>query len=515
MILTLCSTGTTLNVMSLMGVVMLVGIAVSNSILIVEFTRHLREEGMAVREAVAMACRVRLRPVLMTSLATIIGLLPMALKLGAGSEAYAPLARAILGGLTVSVVLTVFLVPAAYVLVYGIGLWPVQGPKGRAARRRRPRMTRRLLTPLLLLPASLQAQQPMHLTLADAQHIAIQNNPQYSSAKFNAAAVHQEAAQYRAAELPSMTGLLTGVGADDGSRLAAGALNNPTVYSRAAGGIVASQLITDFGRTHNLVGMSNLQAQAQDQASENTRADVLLAATRGYFDVLRAQAVLKVAQQTVAARQLVFDQISALAQSQLRTELDVSFANVNLSDAKLLQLQAENGINSAEAELAAALGLPNQTTFDVADEPMPAALPAQADPLIAQAMQNRPDLKDLQLLQSAAERFTRAEHDLYYPTVSALAAAGGVPAGVSQVPDHYAAAGINVNIPIFNGGLFQGTGIGSLSQSQGRRAERGRSRESHHARCARRLAQRHHRASTRFADPTICGSSSVGARPRG
>ena len=99
MILTLWLTDTTLNVMSLMGVVMLVGIAVSNSILIVEFTRHLRSEGMGVREAVAMACRVRLRPVLMTSLATIIGLLPMALKLGAGSEAYAPLARAILGGL--------------------------------------------------------------------------------------------------------------------------------------------------------------------------------------------------------------------------------------------------------------------------------------------------------------------------------------------------------------------------------------------------------------------------------
>ena len=91
----------------------------SNSILIVEFTRHLREEGMAVKEAVTLACRVRLRPVLMTSLATIIGLLPMALKLGAGSEAYAPLARAILGGLTSSVIFTVFLVPAAYLLAYG------------------------------------------------------------------------------------------------------------------------------------------------------------------------------------------------------------------------------------------------------------------------------------------------------------------------------------------------------------------------------------------------------------
>jgi multidrug efflux pump subunit AcrB len=118
-ILTLWLTNTTLNVMSLMGVVMLVGIAVSVSILIVEFTRQLREEGMGVREAVAMSCKVRLRPVLMTSLATIIGLLPMALKLGEGSESYAPLARAILGGLTFSVFFTVFLVPAAYVLVYG------------------------------------------------------------------------------------------------------------------------------------------------------------------------------------------------------------------------------------------------------------------------------------------------------------------------------------------------------------------------------------------------------------
>ncbi|TXT51350.1 MAG: acriflavin resistance protein [Limisphaerales bacterium] len=118
-LLLLYFTGTTLNVMSLMGIVMMVGIVVSNSILIVDFTHRLREDGKTVREAVTLACRVRLRPVLMTSLATLIGLLPMALKLGTGSEAYAPLALAIIGGLAVSVVLTVFIVPAAYLLVYG------------------------------------------------------------------------------------------------------------------------------------------------------------------------------------------------------------------------------------------------------------------------------------------------------------------------------------------------------------------------------------------------------------
>ena len=117
-ILILWLTGTTLNVMSLMGVVMMVGIVASNSILIVEFIRRLREEGHPLREAVSVACRVRLRPVIMTSLATLIGLIPMALALGAGSEAYAPLARAIIGGLGVSVILTVYVVPAAYYAYY-------------------------------------------------------------------------------------------------------------------------------------------------------------------------------------------------------------------------------------------------------------------------------------------------------------------------------------------------------------------------------------------------------------
>jgi HAE1 family hydrophobic/amphiphilic exporter-1 len=128
-IITLVATGTTLNVMSLMGIVMMVGIVVSNSILIVEFTHRLQEnEGMGLREAVAFSCRVRLRPILMTSLATIFGLIPMALKLGTGSEAYAPLARVIIGGLCVSVVLTVFIVPAAMLVAY----------RGREDRRPKP-----------------------------------------------------------------------------------------------------------------------------------------------------------------------------------------------------------------------------------------------------------------------------------------------------------------------------------------------------------------------------------------
>jgi multidrug efflux pump subunit AcrB len=112
-------THSTLNVMSLMGLLMLVGIADSNSILIVDFAHNLEREGLAPADAVITACRVRLRPILMTSLATIIGMIPMALKMGTGAEQYTPMARAIIGGLTSSVLLTIFIVPAAYLLVYG------------------------------------------------------------------------------------------------------------------------------------------------------------------------------------------------------------------------------------------------------------------------------------------------------------------------------------------------------------------------------------------------------------
>ncbi len=304
--------------------------------------------------------------------------------------------------------------------------------------------------------ASLLAQQPAApLSLADAQKLAIQNNPQFSSAKLNAEASYEVPKEYRSNLAPQVIGSVTGVGADSGSRLAAGALNNPAVYNRLAAGVTVSQLLTDFGRTRNLVEMAKFRAQAQDQKTEGTRADILLATSRAYFNVQRATAVLQVATQTVAARQLVSDQVTALEANRLKSLLDVSFANVNLSDAKLLLSQAQNDLKSAEAELAAAMGLPTQTAFTLAQETLPASLPPNMDPLIQDAIQNRPELKDLRLEQNAAERFAKAEHQLALPTIAALGAVGVVPAGEQTVPGRYGAAGINVNIPIFNGGLFK------------------------------------------------------------
>jgi outer membrane protein len=155
------------------------------------------------------------------------------------------------------------------------------------------------------------------------------------------------------------------------------------------------------------------------------------------------------------ARQFGSDHITALFNSQLKSQLDVSFANVNLADARLLLSQAENDLKSTEAALAAAIGLPAQTSFSLSEESMPGALPDQVDPFVQQALQDRPELKDLRLEQSAADRFAKAEHALHYPTIAVAGTAGLVPTGEAAVPGRYGAIGLNVNIPVFNGGLFR------------------------------------------------------------
>jgi len=307
---------------------------------------------------------------------------------------------------------------------------------------------------LAVLPA--MAQQPtLHLTLAEAERLAVQNNPALTAAKYTAAAAGQVQAEYHAAYSPSFTGSLTGVGADNGSRLAAGALNNPVVYNRLGTGLTVSQMVTDFGRTGNLVEMAKLNAQAQDEVANTTLAQILLAVGRGYFSVLRSQALLDVARQTINQRQLVVDQVSALAESKMKSTLDVSFANVNLSEAKLLESQAINDLKSAQAELATAMGLPNEAGFDVSEESMPPQLPDKIDDLLRTAIANRPELRDLRLEESAAERFVKAEHALFFPSVGIVGSAGFAPAAFETVPGRYGAVGVNLNIPIFNGGLFR------------------------------------------------------------
>jgi outer membrane protein len=298
------------------------------------------------------------------------------------------------------------------------------------------------------------AQSVQRLTLKDAEDIALKNHPQIQSARFSALAENQVTREAKSAYFPYASAGLTGAGAIPNSRIAAGYLNNPTILNRYSNGIAVGQLITDFGRTQNLVQSARLGAQASNETLLAKQADVLLQVNQAYFDALRTQAVLQVAQETVKDRQLVVDQVSALEKSKLKSGLDLSFAQVNLAQAQLLLVQAENDVKAADAQLSAALGFQDQRSFDLADEPLPDAPPEDVTPLVAEAFRQRPELAGERFTDESALRFAKAERDLWFPKIEAVGAAGLTPVHQAALADRYAAAGLTVDIPIFNGHLF-------------------------------------------------------------
>ena len=292
------------------------------------------------------------------------------------------------------------------------------------------------------------------LTHADAERMAIQHNPNVSIAHLLQLAQAQVVRETRSAELPTAFSNLTAVDSHYNSRITAGALNSPHMFNKAAAGLSVDQLITDFGRTHNLIKSAKSSAKAQLENERATDQDITLAVDQAFYQALTAQSVLRVAQQTVNTRQTTDEEISALTNSKLRSTLDRSLADVQVSQAKLLVLDAQNALASAMANLNAILGSDGDTEYNLIDEtprnPQPA--PANTDDLVQLAFRARPDLLALQDRSLAARQFSSAEHDLLRPTISALAVAGGTPVRDDQIlTSWYGAAGANVSIPLFNG----------------------------------------------------------------
>lgn len=293
------------------------------------------------------------------------------------------------------------------------------------------------------------------LSVKDAEAQALKSNPQISVARLTALASEQVTRQVRSNLWPSATANLTGVDSQENSRITAGGLNNPIIYERAAAGITVSQLITDFGRTTNLAASASLAAKAENQNAIATKEQILLAVDQAFYSALQSQAVLTVARQTVDARQTVSDQVGALFNSKLRSQLDLSFANVNLAQAKLLLLDAENNENAALAALSSVLGYSNLQNFRLIEDTTPIALPpGNVDDLIASAFTMRPEILALDFQSQSAQKFQSAEHDLFYPTIQAVGVIGDTPVRNPVLSNWYGAVGVNVGIPLFNGFLY-------------------------------------------------------------
>jgi outer membrane protein len=292
------------------------------------------------------------------------------------------------------------------------------------------------------------------LTLAEAEKMAIDHNPNISIARLLQLAQTQVIREVRSGEMPDAVADLTAAGAHENSRITAGALNNPSVYNRAAAGLTVRQLITDFGRTHNLVKNAQSLAQAQLETQRATLEDITLAVDQAFYQAMSEQSLLKVAQQTLATRQATAEQISLLTSQKLRSTLDLSLADVQVSQAQLLVLDAQNSAQAAMASLNAILGSEADQEYELVDEkpknPQPA--PTNTEDLVQLAFNSRPDLAALNDRWLAARRLASAEHDMMRPTISSLAAVGATPVRADQIlSSWYATAGVNVSIPIFNG----------------------------------------------------------------
>jgi outer membrane protein len=306
------------------------------------------------------------------------------------------------------------------------------------------------------------------LTLQQAHEAALRDHPLIHVGDLKTLVMRQVARQVQSGFYPNLSANVVAVGtAKDNTRLAAvGALNNPAIFDRNAEGLMISQLITDFGRTANLAGSAKLQAEAAADNAQATREQILLAVDGAFYAALQAQSVTRVAEQTITNRQTFLDQVSELAKVKLRSELDVSFARVNVEDARLLLSKSQNDLQAGFAQLSTLMGLREPMDYRLVEEPLPSEVSTNVTDFVQQALRLRPDLLSLRNQREAAIKFARGERALSYPTLSAVASAGVVPVRDPQLPDNYAAAGVVLSVPLFAGGYYAGRREAARLQAQ-------------------------------------------------
>ena len=297
------------------------------------------------------------------------------------------------------------------------------------------------------------------LSLEDAQHIALEHHPEILSSGYRTEAAKQATEQARADYLPQVSGNAVGAFADDGTRLTAtNGINNPSVDQRGSYGVSASQLITDFGRTGYKVDAALADADAKTARALSARDQVLFQVTRAYLNVLRAQKVVEVATATLKTRHALLEQVDSLRDAKMRSDLDVSYAQQNVSAANLLALQSRNDLDNEQAQLAQALGLNSHKPFVLEDASVVAAPADDLESLLQKAKDQNPELRAMKAELSAAHKQTKAEEAANYPTISALGYAGENPIHDStQLDSNYAAGGIVLSIPLYTGGRLSAT----------------------------------------------------------
>src|ERR1700735_2123200 len=288
------------------------------------------------------------------------------------------------------------------------------------------------------------------LSLSDAEARTLKNQPRLAAEALRAQALGKRVQQTRSAYFPQLTANLTAVQANGDSEVAAGAVTTSRISTRVAGGVTLTQLVTDFGRTRDLVRNSRLTAQGAAQNTEDVRQHILRDVDQAYFATEAAESVRGTAQAVLGLRRTELRQLTALAQNQLRSTLDVQFAQVLVSEAQMAVVQADSNVQEARAQLAATMGENTVADYALVEQPEPPLLEDDVAIYIREALNTRPDLKALQLQAQAALQFAKSEGKLNYPDVTLLGAAGQVPERDHTLQQNYGAAGINIHVAVLD-----------------------------------------------------------------
>ena len=314
----------------------------------------------------------------------------------------------------------------------------------------------RYLTCFAVLVSARAAELPIEtLSLAQAKEEALRNHPAYAAAQLRTLLAKEILKETQSGYYPTANGFVDAVDAgSENTRIMAGGLNNPSVFGRVGEGLAVSQLITDFGRTSSLSKGAKSQVRAAGEGAETSREQILLNVEANYLATLQSKAVLEVAKQTLATRTLTVDQVTALAQNKLKSDLDVSFAQVALEEAELLVQRAQGDVDGAMASLGAALGERDPRQYLLSDVPKLSGIPGDLSVLVATALSRRPDLLNLRYQVESAHSLAAAAKDANYPTLSAVGVLGNSFTHDARLPDSYAAAGVQLSIPLFEGGAF-------------------------------------------------------------
>ncbi len=294
------------------------------------------------------------------------------------------------------------------------------------------------------------------LTLAQAQRMALRYHPQIKVMQFDTAAAQEAINIARSAYAPQVLGSAVSAVAPPGTRAAAyiGGLSNPTILQRTSAGVLVSQYVTDFGRTAAIVRTYEQAEKAESERGQLTQLTVLLNATQAYFEVLRANALLRVALQTLSERDTLLRQITALQRAGLRSTLDVAIAQRDAAGARQLVVEARARRRDAMATLSDALGSPVELDYALVDIRKLPALPKSVGPLIDEMLADNPELAAMRSEAASAQSNAAAAEKALSPTVTAYGFLGGTPIrdAVEQINAAYEAAGVNMIIPIANGG---------------------------------------------------------------